>query len=221
MKPEGKGQRQSCSCREQEIRKGRCDWTKMASASCWKSVADGAEVTCNGRLFQMRKAATGNALSPTVSMCEYLASSEIEITFLEECPLAELSHRTEAKGCHADNRNCIQTATVCSSKHAPAKKTMISHTQQKTNTKTSLQHTQKQNNLYNSHMRPVFQHKLLLYRSLTYFLTYNASVFVGDKQVNCCWKVTKKPDYAKEKADALNALSTLLFWTKTNIQNQQ
>jgi len=27
---------------------------------------DGAEVTCDGRLFQRRAAATGNALSPTV-----------------------------------------------------------------------------------------------------------------------------------------------------------
>ena len=31
-----------------------------------KACRDGAEVTCSGRLFQMREAATGNALSPTM-----------------------------------------------------------------------------------------------------------------------------------------------------------
>jgi len=30
-----------------------------------KVCTDGAEVTCSGRLFQMREAATANALSPT------------------------------------------------------------------------------------------------------------------------------------------------------------
>jgi len=86
------------SLKDQEIATG---WQKRLQPLLRKvcSSIDGAEVTCSGKLFQVREAATGNARSPTVDIAALAVRSvqtltTISVFALNWCRLhVEVRHR--------------------------------------------------------------------------------------------------------------------------------